>query len=124
MAIDDEFWKVLGGKKNIAAKRSGERPVAATDKPMNSDNLVLFRLSDSSGTVKFTKEKEGKLNHNMLDSNDVFIIDTHIQIFIWTGKNASKTEKSQSMKYAMQYLRDHKLPGTTPVSRVCFKTNN
>lgn len=40
------------------------------------------------------------------------------QIFVWIGKGASKTEKSQAMKMAMEYLKSENKPATTPITRI------
>jgi len=68
--------------------------------------------------LTFKLEKEGALNQGMLDSNDAFIIDAKIEIFVWVGKKASETEKQHCMKYAMDYLKDQGKPSTTPVTRI------
>jgi len=88
------------------------------DMSIDSEKLTLFQLSDASGKITFTKKAEGKINGSMFDSNDVFILDGKIQLFVWIGKGASHGEKSQAMKYAEKYIVDQNRPKTLPVSRI------
>ena len=68
--------------------------------------------------MKFTKVGEGQLDGKQLESNDVFIVDCDVQVWIWIGKNASVGEKSQSMKFAVDYLKQHNKPASTPITRI------
>lgn len=113
--LDDNFWRIVGGSL------SDVQPVHPhdedqEDKPIELDKLKLYRLSDAGGEIKFAKEHEGKLAKTMLDSNDVFIVDANIELFVWIGKGASKREKSNAMKFADSYLRENSRPTTTPIT--------
>lgn len=115
--LDDEFWKILGGSlKDV--KEAHEHADDEADKAIEADKLKLFRISDSSGSITFKKEAEGKLNASQLDSNDAFVVDANIELFVWVGKGASASEKSQSMKLAMDYLKTAGKPPTVPVTRI------
>jgi len=85
---------------------------------MDADKLVLFQLSDATGKLTFTKKAEGKVTLAMFDSNDVFILDGRLQIFVWVGKGASAGEKSQAMKFATEYMKAEGRPMTLPVTRI------
>jgi len=118
MDLDDDFWSTLkGSAKDV--QPADERDDEPEEPQMNPDNVNLFRLSDASGKLTFKKEKENtKVTLKDFDSNDVFIVDANIEIFVWVGKGASQSEKSQCMKYAMSYLADQKKPATTPITRI------
>ncbi|XP_052787960.1 gelsolin-like protein 2 [Mya arenaria] len=64
----------------------------------------LFRLSDAEGEMKFNLEKENNMAKNDLDSNDVFILDTCQDVFVWIGNGSSKDERRNAMVYAHNYL--------------------
>lgn len=116
--VDDEFWKILGGTiKDVKPANSSLKP-EVENMAIDSEKLLLFRLSDASGKITFSKVHEGKVNASMLDSNDVFILDGKAQIFVWIGKGASAGEKSQSMKHAEMYLKESGRPLTTPICRI------
>jgi len=116
--VDDDFWKVLGGSESDVKPANAELKPEVEDLAIDSEKLILYRLSDSTGKMTFTKVTEGKINVSMLDTNDVFIIDGKVQLFVWVGKRASASEKSQAMKYAEQYMKQHNRPLTLPVSRI------
>lgn len=116
--VDEEFWKVLGGtEKDIRPASENPKP-EVENMAVDSEKLVLYRLSDASGKITFTKVAEGKINASMFDSNDAFILDGKVQLFVWIGKGASHGEKSQAMKFADTYLKDNGRPMTTPVTRI------
>jgi len=88
--LDDEFWKVLGGKPSDVQPAIPDAEVEnPKDAPLDANKVVLYRLSDSTGKMVFKKEKEGKITIKDLDSNDVFVVDADIEIFVWVGKHAS-----------------------------------
>jgi len=116
--VDEEFWKILGGSlKDVKPANSDLKP-ELENMAVDSEKLILYRLSDASGKITFTKVTEGKINASMLDSNDVFIIDGKAMLFVWVGKGASHGEKSQAMKFAEQYMKDNGRPVTLPVTRI------
>ena len=80
-------------------------------------NCNLYRLSDATGSMKFTHERAGEsLAKSMLDESDVFIVDAQVQLFVWIGAGASDEEKAQSMDTATTFLSKHGRPSYTPVS--------
>lgn len=115
--LDENFWRILGGSM-ADVKPDEPHDENQEDKPIELDKCRLYRLSDASGTITFQKEHEGRIVKSMLDSNDAFIIDAGIEVFIWIGSGASKTEKSYAMKYAMDYLKSENKPTSTPITRI------
>jgi len=115
--LDDDFWKTVGGAEKDVGPEIPET-LNEEDEELDRTTCKLFRLSDASGKMKFTKEKDGHLTMGMLDTNDVFIVDAKIQVFVWVGSRSTKQEKSQSMKYAEQYLKTEGRPVTTPITQL------
>jgi len=110
--VDDLFWKILGGSAKDV------QPATAEEK-LPDPSVTVFRLSDTSGKLKFEKVATGPtVSGKTLDSRDVFIVDNNISVFIWIGKGSSKVEKSNAMQTADKYLADTKRPRTTPISRI------
>ncbi|XP_060590433.1 gelsolin-like protein 1, partial [Ruditapes philippinarum] len=60
----------------------------------------LFRLSDETGEMTFKMEKEGPMTQKDLDTNDVFILDTCSDVFVWIGNATTSNEKKNAMVYA------------------------
>ncbi|KAK6851954.1 Severin [Apiospora arundinis] len=65
----------------------------------------LYRLSDASGQLQLSLEKEqapfGKAD---LDSNDVFLLDDGAHVWVWQGQGASKAEKAMWIRVAQKYI--------------------
>lgn len=74
----------------------------------------LFRISDSSGTLKVDKVKTGGISAGDLKSDDVFLLATSDACYVWIGKGASTTEKQNGMAYAHNHLKTTDYP-TRPV---------
>ena len=112
---DAAFWKILNGsEKDVKPAASAREPEQVHE--IDRNNLTLMKLSDASGKLTFSKEAQGSLQKSQLQSSDVFIVDATIQVFVWVGKAASTSEKSQAMKYATQFIKDSGKPDTTPVT--------
>ncbi|XP_052780665.1 gelsolin-like protein 2 [Mya arenaria] len=77
----------------------------------------LYRLSDASGKLSFSKEKEGDVSMSDLDTKDVFILDTKSALFVWVGKETSTAERRNAMSYAHTFLSKTNHP-LIPVSCV------
>jgi len=113
------FLQFLGADKNTKIKTEQE---GGDDKEAEeSGNKIrqLWRLSDASGKMEFTKISEGNaIKKNQLDGNDVFIFDAGHEIFAWIGKGASDKERTECMVYAQQYLSKNNRPAYLPISRI------
>jgi len=107
---EQKFWAGVGGKKSIPES-------TGVDSKPNDRPKKLFRLSDASGKMVFTKE--GNCTKASLDTNDVFVFDSGNAIYVWIGKGASKDERAKGMGYATQYLSDEKLSMNTQC--VCIR---
>jgi gelsolin len=57
----------------------------------------------------------GSIKREMFNSNDVFVFNAGVQLFLWVGKGASKEERKSGMSYAIDYLVQNKLPATIPI---------
>ena len=107
-----KFWGHLGGKADIAegCEESDDdiKPVAPT----------LHKISDADGEMKVDEVASGKLEHDMLDPKDCFIVDIGSEVFVWTGKGASKDERKESMMHAADFIEKGGRPSYTPITRV------
>jgi len=114
-ADDAEFWKHLGGKGAIKSAAEGGND----DEEEKKGVKKLFRLSDASGKLEFTEVGSGaSVKRNLLDSNDVFILDTGAEVFAWIGKGASPDEKAKALQFAQDYLKKYNRPAYTPICRI------
>ena len=111
-----KFWDTLGGYVDPNSLPPGLPDVD------EAANFVrkLFRISDSSGEVLFTRidAPEGKFNRDMLDTNDIFLLHAIDVIFLWIGRKSSPNEKKQAMNTAMKYMKEAGVPSNTSVQKV------
>jgi len=116
-AEDDEFWTGIGGKGPIKSAEEGGSDLEAVKAA--ATERILFRLSDASGKFEFTEVGRGKsVDRKLLDSNDVFILDSGFEVYAWVGKHASVGERKKALSFAQEYVAKHGKPLTTPVVRV------
>lgn len=98
------FLEPLGGKTGDAIPSASSKPDA--EYAPNKRPRKLFRLSDESGSMRFDVVKDGgRITKNDLDSNDIFLLDQGLHIWIWQGANASANEKAIWLKVAQAYVR-------------------
>lgn len=89
---EDDFWNVLGGKEEYGSPEN--RPILP---------VRLFHLRKmGSGKTRFIEI----LNFSRQDlvDDDIMILDTGKEIFIWEGKESSSDEKKSALTMAEEYL--------------------
>ncbi|XP_053324158.1 scinderin-like [Spea bombifrons] len=107
----DIFWSTLGGKKQYQTSPLLESSIE--DHPPR-----LFGCSDKSGRFVI-EEVPGEFTQEDLAEDDVMMLDTWDQIFLWIGKDSNEREKKESLISAKKYLqsdpsgRDKEIPITT-----------
>lgn len=89
-----QFWAELGGQAEYAS-----------GKEFQDDSCFeprLFECSNASGT--FICDEVFAFSQADLDTEDVMLLDTWSQVFIWVGSGALKEEKEQALVAAYEYL--------------------
>jgi len=105
----DDFWSSLGGKAKYAT--GGTLNQAVVRFPAR-----LFCCSNKLGY--FNVEEIVNFSQEDLFEDDVMLLDTFDEVFIWIGKDSNEEERKQSMKLAAEYLRTDaagRSPDETPV---------
>lgn len=105
----DQFFKELGGQTPIAPPLKNEK--VAREKS-------IWKLSDSTGTLSFSLVSKGALSKSALKTEDVFVVDTGLNVFTWVGAKSDPSERRAAMHYATQYLKVNALPIETNVVRI------
>lgn len=88
------FWSALGGKKDYQTSKSLRNMV----KPPR-----LFGCSNKTGRLT-VEEVPGDFTQSDLATDDVMLLDTWDQIFLWVGKEANKEERTGAPKIAKEYV--------------------
>ncbi|XP_060948749.1 adseverin [Limanda limanda] len=92
----DEFWNALGGKTEYQTSERLESQIM-------SHPPRLFGCSNKTGRF-IIDEVPGEITQDDLAEDDVMLLDAWDQVFVWIGKDANEVEKSESVKYAKQYI--------------------
>lgn len=90
------FWKDLGGKKEYQSSKGLKEEVA-------THPIRLFGCSNKTGTFVI-EEVPGDFTQSDLAVDDVMLLDSGDQIFLWLGSSANEVERSESVKCAKKYL--------------------
>ncbi|KAM4548281.1 scinderin like a [Odontesthes bonariensis] len=88
------FWAALGGKKDYQTSKSLQK----MGRPPR-----LFGCSNKTGRL-IAEEVPGDFSQIDLATDDVMILDTWDQIFVWIGKDANMAEKTGAPKIAQDYV--------------------
>uniref|UniRef100_A0A8C2AAY8 Gelsolin n=1 Tax=Cyprinus carpio TaxID=7962 RepID=A0A8C2AAY8_CYPCA len=110
-AEGDDFWSALGGK---AEYRTSER----LKSKMDTHPPRLFACSNKTGQF-LIEEVPGEMTQEDLAPDDVMILDTWDQVFVWIGNEANEDEKSEALTSAAKYIesdpasRDKRTPIVT-----------
>ncbi|XP_027882137.1 gelsolin a isoform X1 [Xiphophorus couchianus] len=92
----DQFWAALGGK---AEYRTSPR---LKDK-MDAHPPRLFACSNKTGNF-IIEEVPGEMTQDNLATDDVMILDSWEQVFVWIGNEAQEEEKTEAMASAVRYI--------------------
>lgn len=104
-----EFWNGLGGKGEYASE--GYLYEGAREPR-------LFQCSNASG--QFVVEEIFNFSQDDLDQNDIFILDTYNEVYVWVGDKSNDTEKKMAFETAIEYVKtatDGRSPDT-PIIKV------
>ncbi|XP_034243333.1 gelsolin, cytoplasmic isoform X2 [Thrips palmi] len=119
----DTFFERLGSGSadEVADESSGGEDEEFEIK--EQEDISLFKVwEDPSGRVTVSKVGQYPLRHAQLDSNvsgDCFVLDAGTAgLFVWIGRNSTKNEKVQAMNKAQVFLKEHKRPWWSKISRV------
>jgi len=109
--VDDFFWHVLGGKEDIKA---ADAVTDATQTP-KAESTVLYQITDAAGELHCVEVGRGQLSTSMLKSEDVMMLVTKEELFLWVGSGASTAEGRSSYRLAMDWLKVNHKPMHTPI---------
>ncbi|XP_016011409.2 gelsolin isoform X2 [Rousettus aegyptiacus] len=105
----DSFWEALGGKTSY---RTSPR---LKDKKIDAHPPRLFACSNKIGRFVI-EEVPGEFMQEDLATDDVMLLDTWDQVFVWVGKDSQEEEKTEALNSAKRYIetdpanRDRRTP--------------
>lgn len=89
------FWEAIGGKGKYAS--DGYLYEGAREPR-------LFQCSNASGAFKI--EELFNFSQEDLDINDVFLLDTYNELYLWIGDKSNAVEKKMAFDSAIEYARN------------------
>jgi len=89
------FWSAVGGKGPYASEGY------LYD---NQRDPRLFSMSNASGVFKV--EEIFSFSQDDLDPDDVFLLDSYNQVFVWVGDRSNEIEKALSFETAIKYVQE------------------
>jgi hypothetical protein len=104
-----DFWDKLGGKTQYA------------DDDFLQDDPVeprLFQMSNATGVFKV--EEIFNFSQDDLTNDDVYLLDTFNEVYVWIGGESNEVEHKMSMETAVEYVKNAKdgRSPDTPILRV------
>ncbi|XP_059309256.1 villin-2-like [Lycium ferocissimum] len=88
------FWFALGGKQSYTSKKVT---------PEVSRDPHLFAYSFNKGG-KFEVEEIYNFAQDDLLTEDVLLLDTHAEVFVWVGQSADSKEKQSAFDIGQKYV--------------------
>ncbi|XP_031553548.1 gelsolin, cytoplasmic-like [Actinia tenebrosa] len=92
----DSFWDDIGGREPYSTGKRLEE-----EKPSYPPRL--FQFSNASGAFKVEEILE--FTQEDLIEDDVMLLDTYDEVFVWIGEGANDDEKRESIRTAMDYIK-------------------
>ncbi|CAH9079383.1 unnamed protein product [Cuscuta epithymum] len=87
------FWFAIGGKQSYTSKK------VATDVVHDAH---LFTYSINKG--KFEVEEVYNFCQDDLLTEDVLVLDTHAEVFVWVGQSTDSSEKQNAFEIGQKYI--------------------
>nr|GMD85703.1 villin-3-like [Ipomoea batatas] len=88
------FWFAIGGKQSYTSKKVA--PEAVRDPH-------LFTYSINKGT--FQVEEVYNFSQDDLLTEDVLVLDTHAEVFVWVGQSTDPNEKQNAFEIGQKYIQ-------------------
>ncbi|XP_037612881.1 villin-1 isoform X3 [Sebastes umbrosus] len=105
-----EFWVAVGGKAPYASDKRLQK-----EEPPHSPRL--FECSNQVGQFRMTEVDD--FAQSDLDEEDVMLLDTWEEIFLWVGNSANQYETKEAWNSSQEYLRTHPA-GRDPDTPIIF----
>uniref|UniRef100_A0A8C7QA99 Villin-1 n=1 Tax=Oncorhynchus mykiss TaxID=8022 RepID=A0A8C7QA99_ONCMY len=116
----EEAMKLM--KQHLGETRRDIRDCIAPDDIVDQklkSSVKLFHISDAQGNLVVQEVAVKPLTQDLLNHEDCFLLDQGgTRIFIWKGKKASKTERSESLDKAEAYKKAKGYPISTYIEMV------
>ncbi|KAL8125476.1 villin-3-like isoform X1 [Apium graveolens] len=90
---NSSFWSALGGRLSYNNEKVSLE---------NSRDPHLFTFSVNEGKIEV--QEVYNFSQDDLLTEDVMILDSHAEVFVWVGQHADSTEKQNSLQNGQKYI--------------------
>ncbi|KAJ4978165.1 hypothetical protein NE237_008945 [Protea cynaroides] len=98
------FWFALGGKESYTSKK-------VTQETVRDPHLCTFSFNNG----KFEVSEVYNFSQDDLLTEDMLILDTHAEVFVWVGQSVDSREKQKAFEFGQAYIDlATKLEGLSP----------
>ncbi|XP_039126962.1 villin-2-like [Dioscorea cayenensis subsp. rotundata] len=87
------FWFALGGKHSYTSKKVSQDIVR---------DPHLYSFSYNKG--KFKVDEVFNFSQDDLLSEDILILDTHVEVFVWVGYSVHSEDKQNAFEFGQKYI--------------------
>ncbi|WOK99111.1 hypothetical protein Cni_G07823 [Canna indica] len=87
------FWFALGGKQSYTSKKVNQDVVR---------DPHLYTISYTKGKFEFSEVFN--FSQDDLLTEDMLILDTHAEVFVWVGQNVDSREKQKAFHIGQKYI--------------------
>ncbi|CAN9512287.1 unnamed protein product [Ophioblennius macclurei] len=94
----NEFWELLGGKAPYSSDKRLQQLVL-------DHQARLFECSNKTG--RFIATEVTQFIQEDLSEDDIMLLDTWDQVFLWIGNEANEAERKEAVVTSQEYLRTH-----------------
>ncbi|XP_043690540.1 villin-2-like isoform X2 [Telopea speciosissima] len=98
------FWSAVGGKQSYTSKK-------VTQETVRDPHLYIFSFNNG----KFEVSEVYNFSQDDLLTEDMLILDTHAEVFVWVGHCVDSKEKQKAFEFGQVYIEmATKLEGLSP----------
>jgi len=87
------FWYALGGKQSYSSKREAQE---------TSRDPHLYACTYEKGTLEVAEVFN--FSQDDLLTEDIMILDTHSEVFVWVGQHVDAKQKQQAFEIGQKYM--------------------
>ena len=118
---DLDFWDQVEGEPMDVVEAEDDDDVVDGGKSKTYSLMLLSDARNGELEVVPLMSNVRKLDRDLLDSDDCFVVDLNTQIIVWIGNGSTQQEKRGAMSYVEHYLdtcEARHITKFTPVRRV------
>ncbi|XP_075109954.1 villin-2 [Nicotiana tabacum] len=86
------FWFALGGKQSYTSKK-------VASEVARDPHLIAYSINEGASI-----EEIYNFSQDDLSTEDVLLLDTHAEVFVWVGQSSDPKEKQSSFEVGQKYI--------------------